>query len=84
MENDFPEKQFPKHAAKTQKEFGEGLLLVFDTMIKFKKVMLKKGLTRARAKCPKPDCSGMLHGALLGPKKHMHFHCDTCDMKGME
>lgn len=36
--------------------------------------MEKKGLTRAKAKCP--YCDGYWHMRLLGPKKHIHLKCD--------
>lgn len=39
-----------------------------------KKNMIKKGLTRAKAKCP--YCSGHWQAALCGHKKHMHMACD--------
>jgi hypothetical protein len=38
--------------------------------------IIKRGLTRAKAKCP--YCTGYWHGVLAGPKKHLHMHCDTC------
>lgn len=39
-----------------------------------KQNMLKKGLTRAKAKCP--YCAGYWQAALMGRKKHMHMACD--------
>lgn len=39
-----------------------------------KENMKKKGLMRAKAKCP--YCSGYWHAVLAGPKKHMHLACD--------
>lgn len=50
---------------------------------KLKKVMLKRGITRAKAKCE--VCEGYLHGALLGRKQHLHMHCDgSCKSVFME
>jgi hypothetical protein len=42
--------------------------------IKLKKVMQKRGITAAKAKCE--ACDGYLHGALVGKKQHLHMHCD--------
>jgi len=53
-------------------EHVDKLLKIGD---KFKRAMQKKGLRRARAKCP--DCPGKyLHGSLNGKKDHLHFTCD--------
>ena len=30
--------------------------------MRLKKVMIKKNMSKARAKCPAPNCGGMLHG----------------------
>ncbi len=50
---------------------------------KLKKVMLTRGLSRARAKCP--ECGGMLHGVLAGRRNHLHMVCDgPCRRKMME
>ena len=50
----------------------------FEDVIKkasiMKQNMEKKGLTRAKAKCP--YCDGYWHAILAGPKKHLHFRCD--------
>jgi hypothetical protein len=55
----------------------------FTNGIKMKQVMLKKGLQRARAKCPK--CEGELQGALVVSKKHLRFWCTgTCGQQMME
>lgn len=56
-----------------------------DAGVKLKRVMLAKGLTRARAKCPK--CGNeTLQGALAGRKNHMRMWCETpnCEMRMME
>lgn len=50
---------------------------------KLKKVMLKRGITRAKAKCEM--CEGYLQGALAGPKNHLHMRCDgSCKAFFME
>ena len=50
---------------------------------KFKVVMKKRGLTRAKARCP--FCAtGHWHGRLAGPKQHLHMSCDGCDVMMME
>lgn len=50
---------------------------------KLKQVMLRKGITAARAPCP--ECGGELQGRLAGPKKHMRFWCTgTCKRQMME
>lgn len=50
----------------------------FEDVIKkasiMKQNMEKKGLTRAKAKCP--YCDGYWHAILAGPKKHIHLRCD--------
>jgi hypothetical protein len=56
---------------------------VFEMGAKLKKVMLKRGLTQAKAKCAR--CTGMLHGQLAGRKQHLHMHCDgPCKAMMME
>lgn len=50
---------------------------------KLKKVMLKRGLRRAKALCP--DCPGKyLNGTLNGRRDHMHFVCDCRKLSMME
>lgn len=50
---------------------------------KLKKVMLRKKLRRARAKCP--ECDGHLHGVLAGRRDHLHMRCDgPCKRSMME
>lgn len=55
-----------------------------EDAMKLKRVMLKKGMVRARAECPK--CGGWLQGRLSGPpKNHMRFWCEgTCGRRMME
>lgn len=56
---------------------------VFDMGAKLKKVMLKRGITRAKARCEL--CDGYLQGALVGRKNHLHMRCDgTCGSMMME
>ena len=56
-------------------EFMTAINKTFELGMKLKKVMMKKGLRRARAKCP--DCPDKyLHGSINGPRDHMHFGCD--------
>ena len=54
----------------------------FDELVNkaiiMKKNMEKKGLIRAKAKCP--FCEGFWHGMLNGTKKHLWLKCDgSCD-----
>lgn len=42
--------------------------------------MKKKGITRAKAKCP--YCDGFWHAVLAGRKQHLHMSCDG-DCKSM-
>lgn len=53
--------------------------------VKLKKVMLDKGITSAKAKCPMCD-AGFLHGRLAGRKNHMRMWCDGdgCNAMMME
>lgn len=64
----------------------EHLALIKTTMRdadKLKKVMLKRGLHAAKAKCP--ECEGYLVAVLLGRKNHIHMHCTgSCKRKMME
>lgn len=56
-----------------------------DAAVKMKKVMLRKGLTAARAKCV--DCGNeTMQARLAGRKNHIRMWCDTpgCDMTVME
>jgi hypothetical protein len=53
---------------------------VLSAGMKLKAVMQKKGLTRARAKCPLCE-TGFIHGRLAGPKRDLHMACDSCDAR---
>lgn len=73
------------------------LTKIINTAAKLKKVMLKKNLRRARAKCPfcalrddVPEGKGYLHGALAPQRRspvgfHLHMKCDgPCKTMYME
>jgi hypothetical protein len=60
-------------------KFGEILV----AGMKLKKVMQRRQITAARAKCPFCE-NGFLHGRLAGRKSHMHMACDGCDVRMME
>lgn len=63
---------------------------IIERAMKLKKVMLKKGLKRAKAKCPEEGCSGHLNGILAPNRRskdgyHIHMRCDgTCNTVFME
>ncbi len=60
-------------------QFGE----VIKTASKLKKVMLRKGLKRARCECPR--CGNFIHGRIAGPRNHLHMACEgRCGMSMME
>lgn len=66
-------------------DFMEHMGKVLDAGTKLKAVMLKKGLTSAKAPCP--ICKvGHLHGRLAGRKNHMRMWCDGpgCNAQLME
>ncbi len=59
-------------------DFMKHMGQVLDAGMKLKKVMIKRGITAARAPCP--ICgTGFLHGRLVGRKQHLHMQCDTRD-----
>ena len=65
------------------KEFLERVGRVFPKAIIMKENMKKKGLVRARAKCP--FCAGEWHAILAGRKQHFHMRCDgDCGSMMME
>ena len=67
----------------TDPDFFDAIKSTIRDAGKLKAVMLEKGLTAARAKCP--ECGGEMQGRLAGPKKHMRFWCDgTCKRTMME
>jgi hypothetical protein len=66
-----------------REDFMKHMKKVLDLAMKLKKVMLKKGLRRAKAPCP--DCPGKyLNGTLNGKRDHMHFCCDCRKLSMME
>ena len=72
-----------------ESEFMVYMRKVLIAGLKLKDVMLKKGLTKARAHCPicnrlKLNDGGFIYGALIGPKKHLHMACNKCDARMME
>jgi hypothetical protein len=56
---------------------------IVEAGMKLKKVMQKRSITAARAKCPFCE-SGFLHGRLAGRKSHLRMWCDGCDVGMME
>jgi hypothetical protein len=56
---------------------------IVEAGAKFKKALLSRNLTRGRAKCPMCD-TGFLHGRIVGPRFHLRFRCDSCDVFMME
>lgn len=67
--------------------FARHVALVLETSIKLKRSMIKRGLRRARAICPRcGGGDGTLQGALVGPRNHLRMWCDTpgCSMEVME
>jgi hypothetical protein len=63
--------------------FMDRAVKIIETAMKLKAVMKKRGLARARAKCPYCE-KGFLHGQLAGSKGHLHMACDGCDVRMME
>lgn len=70
----------------TDTDVMKNLWFVMETGLKFKKVMLAKGLTRAQTKCPRCGVENALQGALAGRKNHLRMSCNTpkCEMSMME
>lgn len=64
-------------------EFMMKAFKILETSCKLKAQMKKRGLIRARAKCPFCE-TGFLHGQLAGRKAHLHMACDGCDVRSME
>lgn len=72
----------PNEADKETKESSVGTmknewkrpLETLQKSITMKNNMMKKGLLRAKAKCP--YCDGYWHAVLMGRKNHIHMHCD--------
>jgi hypothetical protein len=66
--------------APTADDMLRDMKAILETAAKFKKVMLKRGINRARTTCPK--CGGILHGR-LNPRgnrpPHIHMACENAD-----
>lgn len=62
------------------------MMEVVRTAERLKRAMKARGLTEARARCPREGCGGMLHGAIAGPRRHLRMACDEpgCNMRIME
>jgi len=73
----------PKQAAAEHDDFMAHAGKVLDAAVRLKAVMLKRGLTAAKAKCPLCE-TGHLHGRLVGRKNHMRMWCDECTAQMME
>lgn len=58
-------------------KFGD----VIDTAVKFKKVMKRKGLRRARCVCPR--CGKHIHGSISSYNGHFHMRCETTGCMAM-
>lgn len=64
-------------------KFWKTALSTMQDAIKLKKAMQKKGLRKAKAKCP--QCEGYLYGTLNGHKDHIHIRCTgSCKRQMME
>ncbi len=73
--------------AKKTLEEREAFFAHFDDVIrtasKLKKVMLKRGLKRARCECPR--CGSFIWARIAGPRNHIHMSCEgQCGMSMME
>lgn len=67
----------------TEADFMASIRSTIRDAGKLKQVMLKKGITAARAPCP--ECDGEMQGRLAGQRNHMRFWCTgTCNRKMME
>lgn len=72
-----------KKAAAEHADFAAHVGKVLAAGVKLKAVMMNRGLTSAKAKCPM-CADGHLHGRLAGRKNHMRMWCDGCDAQMME
>lgn len=72
-----------KQVTEKREDFFAQFEDVIRTAEKFKKVMLKRGLKRARCECPR--CGKFIHGRIAGPRNHLHMACEgQCGMNMME
>ncbi len=78
--------QLIDRAKRQSPDFMRHVAQVVETSIKLKRAMLKRGVNRARAACPRCGINGALQGALVGKTNHMRMWCDTpdCSMEMME
>ena len=78
--------QLVDRAKRQSPEFMRHVAQVVETSMKLKTSMLKRGLKRARANCPRCGVAWALQGALVGSKNHMRMWCETtgCSMEMME
>lgn len=83
MAETYPGEQGADETVSPSQEFMKRFGTTLRDAARLKRVMLKRGLRRAQAKCP--ECDGMLQGALAGRKDHMRFWCTgTCGRRMME
>lgn len=72
-----------EEATKQREDFFAQFRDVIDTAVKLKKVMKKKGLSRARCICPR--CGKHIHASISSYNGHMHMACEgQCGMAMME
>jgi hypothetical protein len=64
-------------------DFMKRATAIIENALKFKAVLIKRGLTRGKAKCPFCE-NGHWHGTLAGPKRHLHMACDGCEVRMVE
>ena len=70
-------------AAKENDDWSKRAAKILESGMKFKAALIKRGLTRGKAKCPFCE-NGHWHGTLNGRKQHLHMACDGCDVQMME
>ena len=69
--------------AEAESDFMKNAVEVMETAAKFKKVMNKKKLFRAKTKCPR--CGSWLHASIARYNNHIHMSCEgKCGMSMME
>ena len=69
--------------AKSNDDFMNDAVETIQTAAKFKKVMNKKKLLRAKTRCPR--CGSWLHARIAPRNNHIHMRCEgKCGMSMME
>ena len=69
--------------SESKRDFMDAAVEVMQTAAKFKKVMNKKNLLRAKTKCPR--CGSWLHASIAPRNNHIHMSCEgKCGMSMME